>query len=130
MIAERAEHGTKVTSSDAMTRSRPVVVLPMAEIAGTLHPSPSRKGTATPPCSPTRWNTRSTAKAMRAMTPASSSATSSSTSGIMYGTTIPTSPIRPSATARATTPAVDSGCHVDVHATSRADVSPSIHPLT
>ena len=49
------------------------------------------------------------------MTPASSSATSSSTSGIMYGTTMPTSPIRPSTTARPTTPAVDSGCHAAAH---------------
>ena len=54
MIAERAEQGTKVISSEAITRSRPVVVLPMAEIAGTLHPSPSRNGTATPPCRPMR----------------------------------------------------------------------------
>ncbi len=83
MIAERAEQGTNVTSSEAITRSRPCVVLPMAEIAGTLQPSPSRKGTATPPCRPILWNARSTAKAMRAMMPASSSATSSSTSGIM-----------------------------------------------
>ena len=49
MIAERAEQGTNVTSSDAITRSRPWVVSPMAEIAGTLQPSPSRNGTATPP---------------------------------------------------------------------------------
>ncbi len=41
------------------------------------------------------------------MMPDSSSATSSNTSGIMYGTTMPTSPISPSTTARATTPTVD-----------------------
>ena len=64
------------------------------------------------------------------MTPASSSATSSSTSGIMYGTTIPTSPIKPSTTACRTTPVVDSGRHSAAHVTSRAEVSLSIHPLT
>ncbi len=43
---------------------------------------------------------------------------------------MPTSPIRPSTTARPTTPAVDVGCHPDASVTSRADVSLSIQPLT
>ncbi len=52
MMAERAEQGTKVISTDAITRSRPLLTFAAAEIAGTLQPRPVRKGTATPPCSP------------------------------------------------------------------------------
>ena len=48
----------------------------------------------------------------------------------MYGTTMPTSPIRPSATARPITPAVVFGCHADTHSTSRAEVIESSHALT
>ena len=52
MIAERAEHGTNVISTDAITRSRPCVDLATALIAGTLQPRPVRNCTATPPCRP------------------------------------------------------------------------------
>ena len=52
MMAERAEQGTKVISTEAMTRSRPLVALAALEMAGTLQPRPVRKGTATPPCRP------------------------------------------------------------------------------
>ena len=48
----------------------------------------------------------------------------------MYGTTIPTRPIRPSATARPITPTVDCGRHADAHSTRRAEVIESIHALT
>jgi len=67
----------------AATRSRPRVLRARLEIAGTLQPSPIRNGSATAPCRPMRWNARSTANAMRAITPECSSATSSSISGIM-----------------------------------------------
>ena len=51
-MAERAEHGTKVISSEATMRSRPLELPATADNAGTLQLSPSKKGTATPPCRP------------------------------------------------------------------------------
>ena len=54
MMAERAEQGTNITSSEPTTRSLPRLRAAIAEIAGTLHPSPIRNGTATSPCSPSR----------------------------------------------------------------------------
>jgi hypothetical protein len=83
MIAERAEHGTNVTSRLATTRSRPPVIAAAFAIAGTLHPRPVRNATDIAPCSPTRWNARSITRAMRGMMPHCSSATSIATSGIM-----------------------------------------------
>jgi hypothetical protein len=44
MMAERAEHGRKVISSEATARSRPWVTAAVAASAGTLQPSPIRKG--------------------------------------------------------------------------------------
>ncbi|OIQ70828.1 hypothetical protein GALL_475580 [mine drainage metagenome] len=52
MMAERAEHGTNVISTEAIRRSRPIEERATAEMAGTLQPSPSKNGTATPPCRP------------------------------------------------------------------------------
>jgi len=37
-MAERAEHGTKVISSEATIRSRPAELAATADNAGTLHP--------------------------------------------------------------------------------------------
>jgi hypothetical protein len=54
MIAERAEQGTKASSRVATMRSLPLLVAATIEIAGTLQPSPTRKGAATPPCRPMR----------------------------------------------------------------------------
>ena len=54
MMAERAEQGTKVLSTEGKSRSRPVVIAAALESAGTLHPRPVRNVTATPPWAPMR----------------------------------------------------------------------------
>ena len=51
-IAERAEHGTKASSSVATSRSLPPVVVATSEMAGTLQPRPTRNEEATLPCKP------------------------------------------------------------------------------
>jgi hypothetical protein len=67
---------------------------------------------------------------MRDMIPICSRPTSSSTSGSMYGTTMPMRPTRPSAIARSTTSKVPSGCHDESASASFTDVIESSHALT
>ena len=82
-MADRAEHGTKVISSDATMRSRPAELAATADRAGTLQPSPSRKGHRHAAVQADAVEPRSTNEGDPVHDPDSSRLTSSSTSGSM-----------------------------------------------
>ena len=59
MTAVRALHGVSVASTEAMVRSRLLLSVRVAMIAGTLQPPAAMSGMMARPCSPTRCMMRS-----------------------------------------------------------------------